>query len=256
MDFPAYTAGMPLAMLGGSTLFASLIGSVHCVGMCGGFVALMAASGVRYVQAAYHLGRGISYVSLGALAGAGGATASGLAERAGVGRYSGMVIATMLVALFGVQLLRTFWPQERLVSLASRRPASWPQKFANRITRSLTAYARPTTPWQALAFGLGTALLPCGWLWSFALLAASTQRALWGAVGMGSFWLGTLPALVATGAILRVFGERGRRLAPAMSLVSIALLACASLVGHWQGVAKQSSGDVSPHCMEITAHAE
>ena len=52
-------------------LVASLLGSVHCAGMCGGFVCFYAA-GARTTLAthvAYNLGRLVSYLLLGVMAG-------------------------------------------------------------------------------------------------------------------------------------------------------------------------------------------
>ena len=55
---------------------ASLVGSLHCAGMCGGFVACLCGgpSKVGSAHLAYHAGRGVGYLTLGALAGLLGAT--------------------------------------------------------------------------------------------------------------------------------------------------------------------------------------
>ena len=63
--------------LAGSVLVASLLGSPHCAGMCGGFVCFYAAQGGRgqaRAHAAYNFGRLFSYLVLGLLAGALGRT--------------------------------------------------------------------------------------------------------------------------------------------------------------------------------------
>ena len=59
-------------------LMASLVGSVHCAGMCGGFVCFYAGAGVNdassprpsllHAHALYNIGRLLSYLILGALA--------------------------------------------------------------------------------------------------------------------------------------------------------------------------------------------
>ena len=51
-----------------SIFAASIAGSVHCVGMCGGL--MLAATGTKLgAQAAYHLSRLLAYFSIGALSG-------------------------------------------------------------------------------------------------------------------------------------------------------------------------------------------
>ena len=51
-----------------AVLAASLLGSLHCVAMCGGFVAIVSAPGERGPLLAYQATRGLAYTSLGALA--------------------------------------------------------------------------------------------------------------------------------------------------------------------------------------------
>ena len=62
--------------LAGSVLLASLVGSPHCAGMCGGIAAFCGGVGEcggrrsMAAGAAYHGARAVSYVAVGALAGA------------------------------------------------------------------------------------------------------------------------------------------------------------------------------------------
>src|SRR5690606_18807129 len=55
---------------------------------------------------------------------------------------------------------------------------------------------------RAALLGVSTGLLPCGWLYAFALSAAATGSARDGALVMAAFWLGSVPALVGVGAIV------------------------------------------------------
>ena len=48
---------------------------------------------------------------------------------------------------------------------------------------------------RALVTGLLTALLPCGWLYVFAFVAAGTANAFSGVIVMVAFWIGTVPLL-------------------------------------------------------------
>jgi uncharacterized protein len=75
--------------------------------------------------------------------------------------------------------------------------------------------------------GLATTLLPCGWLYAFAVVAAGTGQALGGAAVMAAFWAGTVPALALVGVGIAGLGARVRRHVPV--LTSLALL-CVGLV--------------------------
>jgi sulfite exporter TauE/SafE len=77
---------------------------------------------------------------------------------------------------------------------------------------------------RALTMGLLTALLPCGWLYLFALAAAGAGNPLRGMVVMVAFWLGTLPVLVTLGiGVQTLTGTLGRRI-PLVTAVLIVLL--------------------------------
>ena len=64
------------------------------------------------------------------------------------------------------------------------------------------------------ATGLLTALLPCGWLYLFALFAAGTGSWLSGSVVMIAFWLGSVPALVAVVMSTKLLTGRLRQFVP------------------------------------------
>ena len=76
----------------------SLLGGLHCAGMCGGFVCVYAGSGPAATPSgpsahvAYHGGRLISYLALGAAAGAIGGAFSNAALLVGI-RQGAMLLA-------------------------------------------------------------------------------------------------------------------------------------------------------------------
>lgn len=212
-------------------LGASLIGSAHCAGMCGGFVSFYATgAGARRVgaHAAYHGGRWISYVLLGALAGALGAgldrafAATHLAASAGV--LAGAFITTWGAA----KLLRALAPR-----LWARLDARVPHlgRGAGGLVGNALARLAPSSPVaRALALGLFTTLLPCGWLYAFVATAAGTGSPGGGALVMTAFWVGTLPMMALLGVLARAAtGPFARRL-PVLSaclLVAVGLLTLA-----------------------------
>lgn len=192
-----------------------LLGSVHCIGMCGGIVTAFSttappgrpvrvavvASGVMASGIggaldgamrvlAYNVGRIGSYATAGALAGglAGGARAlSGIsAVQAG-----GYWLANLMLIALGLYLMDAWHGLARLESFGQ---ALW------RRLRPLTKSLLPldSLP-KLLALGSLWGWLPCGMVYSMLLTAMLTGSAVSGATVMLVFGLGTLPTLLALG---------------------------------------------------------
>jgi sulfite exporter TauE/SafE len=211
-----------------ATVFlASLLGSLHCAGMCGAFLALAVCgtectkTQARRAHASYHLGRLVSYTAFGGVAGVLGQSLDLAAAFAGVqGAAAGVAAGSMI--LFGLlMLLRTLGTRLPRIPV----PAAW-TAVAGRMHR--LALDQPPAL-RAVLIGVFTVMLPCGWLWAFALVAAGTASAWSGALVMSVFWLGTLPMLVAMGTSLRaVGGWMGRRM-PVFASIALVLAGVATL---------------------------
>jgi sulfite exporter TauE/SafE len=208
---------------------ASLLGSLHCAGMCGAFLAIAVTSPAGAgrqrqfpLQAAYHGGRLVTYTVLGVAAGAAGRLLDLTSTLAGVRPVAAALAGATLVA-FGVYSLL------RIYGLA---PAHLPAPaFLQRWLHAghARAFRRPPTVRAAL-IGLLTTLLPCGWLYAFVITAAGTANPLFGALTMAVFWLGTLPMMVALGATVRgVTGALGRRM-PVLTCVALIAIGLATLI--------------------------
>jgi sulfite exporter TauE/SafE len=177
---------IPLAVLG-----ASLLGSGHCVGMCGGLV-LAVGRGPAKVGA-YHFGRLLGYLSLGALAGALGAATLRSERVSWISWPASLLLAAAFIQM-GVNLWRG--RGNHLFAL----PQSWVRKL-HEVSRG-----------NAFAVGTLSALLPCGWLHGFVLASLATQSVSKGALVLFFFWLGTVPALsAAPWLVSRVLGPLARR---------------------------------------------
>ena len=86
---------------------------------------------------------------------------------------------------------------------------------------------------RAATIGLLSALLPCGWLYAFAVIAAGTASAAWGAAVMTAFWLGTVPVLASLGVgVQALTGTLGRRIPLATALLLVAL-GLYTIAGRW-----------------------
>lgn len=207
--------GLFLVVLG-----ASLLGSVHCAGMCGAFLTLSisGADGGRASagQLAYHAGRLTTYVALGVVAGFFGSVVD-LGGAALGFRRAAMIVAGVLLASFGlVHLLRALGVGVPI----ARAPRRW-ARFVEGVYGHLMKM--PVLP-RAYLIGWATTLLPCGWLYAYVVTAAGTGSAMVGGAVMAVFWLGTLPALAAVGIGVRAASGRvGRRLPVLMPAIVLVL---------------------------------
>jgi uncharacterized protein len=210
------TATLLLSVLG-----ASLMGSLHCAGMCGGLVGFAGGSLNRKRRAtgqvAYHLGRLFAYLGLGALAGAVGLGLNSAAARSGVSGTAALLAGSVMVVWAIVKLLPERW-------LSRVRGHGSAKSFGCGFSRAFTRLQHFPPIARAAALGLATGLLPCGWLYAFVLTAAGTGSIAAGASILVAFWLGTLPALVGIGSIFQLLGERARKLLPALSACLLLLL--------------------------------
>jgi hypothetical protein len=177
---------------------AGLAGSLHCLGMCGGFVCVLGRdargrSATLRRHLVYNVGRVTSYCFVGALVGElgmllTGATAGGspvvFAQRA-LALCSGA-----LMVFFGLQFFGLFRVRPGRVGDAAAQ-------FAGALRELLRA------PGQAapLAAGVLNGFLPCPLVYAFAAQAAGCGSALRGMLTMVAFGLGTFPMMLAVGVI-------------------------------------------------------
>lgn len=183
-------SGGILATLG-AALLIGLVGSVHCLGMCGGIAGALgqALPPGRSVATALHpglysLGRITSYALAG---GAVGAIGHGFASASGLGIALRVAAGLLMI---GIALhVGGVWNGMALLERAGlgvwRRLLPW----AGRL-------GRPDRPSRVFAIGMLWGWLPCGLVYSALATASTTGTAASGALFMLGFGLGTLPAVV------------------------------------------------------------
>ncbi|WP_434479127.1 sulfite exporter TauE/SafE family protein [Gemmatimonas sp.] len=223
-------------------LVASLVGSVHCAGMCGGFVCFFAGSssgtGAAAVRAhaLYNVGRLMSYLLLGAIAGTLGAGVSRFGLLVGVGHAAAVVAGALMVgwALSSIAA-------QRGVSIGTlHAPLAW-QRALGRLLQSVRG--QPMAVRAALT-GLLTTMMPCGWLYVFVATAGGTGSVRSAVLTMAVFWAGTVPAMLAVGIGAQTVLAPFRRRLPAFSAAVVLIMGLLSL-----------SGRLSPVSATATAHA-
>jgi uncharacterized protein len=221
-----------LALLAG-IVGTSVVGSVHCLAMCGPLVGLHGGAKTTRLAIVHSLGRLTTYVVFGALAGLVG-SAVDLAGRVGnLQRVATIVAAVTLVAMGVLQI----------VSLrVSRRRARTTSSFSAALVR-----IRPkSAARRAYLIGTLTGLVPCGWLWAFVIAAAGTASAQGGAAVMLAFWLGTVPAMVG---MLRLAGplvDRIRVRLPAVTAIALIAVGLGTLALRWRDAG--ATAVETPHC--------
>lgn len=209
------------------TIFvASLVGSLHCAGMCGAFLAI-ACGGEKSArtQSAYHGGRLVTYMALGAVAGGLGGILNLAGGLAGVTRAA-VILAGVWMVGFGVVMLAG-----QMGVGVGRWTPKWMQRFSS---AGLGLAMKRGVVARAGMIGLLTTLLPCGWLYAF-VAAAGGSGSVWSGMGiMAVFWSGTLPVMVGLGAGVRQVLGLGRQ----RQWVNVAACGAMIAMGSWTVVGR------------------
>ena len=217
---------------------ASLLGSLHCATMCGPFAAFALMRdkkrGPWLLQSLYHGGRLLAYTSLGALAGAFGASLDFGGSLLGIGRVAGVVTGTLLVALGA----------RRILAIAGVRTPAIPgaAKVGLLVGRMHQTALRSEPAVRSLGTGICSALLPCGWLYAFVAMAAGSGGAVSGVVLMLVFWIGTVPILAGIGTGARELLARTGRTLQIATAVLVMALGLVSIGGRWNIAMAQVAG--------------
>lgn len=207
---------------------ASLLGSLHCAGMCGAFVAFAVTGGAAdaatqaRLHAAYNLGRLIVYVMLGTAAGSLGAALDLAGALVGLQKAAAVSAGALMIAAGVLTILRLRGVRVPAVGV--------PKRFERWLTSGHRFAANQTPMLRAASIGLLTTLLPCGWLYAFVITAAGTADPVMGGVTMAVFWLGTLPMLIAVGTLARrAAGALGSKL-PALTAAAVIVVGMVTVV--------------------------
>lgn len=169
-----------------------LASGVHCVGMCGGFVAAFQGIPIRKSGSepgflhwrrtlGFNAGRITSYAIAGAMAGG-----IGHAANAAFGAQTLLyVIANVLLIFIGLHLAGWFSGIERIGAP---------------VWRLVQPYAAKAMQGNAFTAGLFWGWMPCGLVYGALGVAAFAGSAPGGAAAMAAYGLGTLPWLLGAGA--------------------------------------------------------
>jgi len=150
---------------------AGLVGSPHCVGMCGAFALTCGERTGALLP--WHIGRLTTYATLGALAGGLGAVIPGPG-------WIGTAVSTVLICWFAA-------------ALAGLVPQ--PTVLVPGLTKLAVRSLRQPGTGSRFLFGLANGLLPCGLVYAALSIPVASGSPLIGATAMLAFGAGTVPAL-------------------------------------------------------------
>lgn len=242
MDFPPL---FPVFLTG-------LLGSVHCLAMCGGVVTALSAPPRRTnvipivatarplagAMLAYHAGRLASYAAAGALAGGLAGQVAGLVKLAGLQLGLYWMASLVLVAL-GLHFMGQWQGLARIEALGG---VLW-----RRLQPLRARLPSAASPLGAVAVGALWGWLPCAMVYSVLLVAMLSGSAWQGAALMLAFGAGTLPMLLTIGIGGAALGRHLRR--PGLRVGAGLLILCFGLLGLYRAAHGMPLGWIDALCL-------
>lgn len=198
-----------------SGFLLGLLGSLHCIGMCGPLAMALpdpAVSNTRFVygRLLYNIGRAVTYAIMGLIFGL-----------IGYGLYLTGIQQIVSIAI-GVLILINAIPA------FARINSRWQKPVASKLKGILAPMFQKTTTSGLFIIGLLNGLLPCGFVYMGIAGAILTGSAINGALFMFLFGLGTIPLMMVMSVSRRFFKPRFRfhitRVMPFVAMVVGALL--------------------------------
>ncbi len=191
----------------------------HCIGMCGGIVVAYStikinpksskvSQGVAHLL--YSFGRVLTYTILGAIFGALG----GVATFSNNANGALLIFAGIAMILAGLSLMG----KVKFLTLIEHSFSS-SSLYKNAFKRVLNSQSNVSF----FILGMLNGLLPCGFVYFFAITAASTADPFYGALVMAIFGVSTIPAMFGLGFLTSLATQTSFR-NMMMSLSSIAVI--------------------------------
>ena len=191
----------------------------HCIGMCGGIVLAYSTIKIEpknskvsqsFAHLLYSLGRVFTYSILGAMFG----TLGGVITFSNNANGALLIIAGIAMILAGLSLMGKI----KFLTLIEHSFSS-SSLYKNTFKKVLNSKSNLSF----FVLGMLNGLLPCGFVYFFAITAASTASPFYGALVMAIFGLSTIPAMFGLGFLATLTSAVSFR-KMMMSLASIAVI--------------------------------
>jgi len=169
-----------------TALALGLMGSFHCLGMCGPIAFILPVNRNNKAKMSiqtllYHLGRMTAYGAIGMLFGFFGKGVS----LVGFQQYISLIMGILMVVL-------AFIPASKVLRL---KPLAGWNKFVYFVKNSLGNYLQKRSTFGFYVIGFFNGLLPCGLVYIALVGAMATGNPVTGALYMIIFGLGTAPMM-------------------------------------------------------------
>lgn len=205
-----------------------LMGSGHCIGMCGGLVGALSLSeagqkGGWLFHLLYNVGRITTYTFIGALVGWLG-SAMAYTDQFRVITRSLLLASDLFVILVGLGTAGLYsWLN------ASRLDFPGPMQV---MTSAVHDLRKLPPALAALPLGLLFGFIPCGYLYAVAITAAQSADVTTGALMLLAFGLGTSPSLLIFGSATHWLSGRARSWMLRIAGLLVAGMGVINLVRH------------------------
>ncbi len=195
---------------------AGFLGSMHCVGMCGGIVSALSVVSSKEnpmrTNVLFNSGRVLSYTLIGGIAGASGKLIGNMGNLHVIRGFFNVAVGIIMI-LLAVELLgwlRVFKPDFGLIK---------------RLLPIVKAGG-----WKG-SFGLGglMGIVPCGLTYAVYVNSLSSGSFAHGAVFAFAFAMGTVPAILGVGTITGTWSGDSRKVFTSMSVCIIVIMAFFSI---------------------------
>jgi len=207
-----------------------LLGSGHCIGMCGGLVAALSLSdtgkrGGMLFHLFYNAGRIITYTSVGWVVGWLGSAFAYANTLAGVARIL-LIGSDIFVILLGLGSAGLFSGLKlNVMQLEFPGPVQ-------KITLLVSQLKKLPPALASLPLGLIMGFLPCGFFYAMIIAAGQSVAPDKGALIMLSFGLGTMPALFLFGSAAHWLTTGTRVIMLRWAGIMVALMGAYNLYRH------------------------
>jgi sulfite exporter TauE/SafE len=205
-----------------------LLGTGHCIGMCGGLVGALSLSeagqkGGWLFHLLYNAGRITTYTIIGALVGWLGSALAYTDKFKAVTR-SLLLSSDVFIILVGLGTAGLFsWLN------ASKLDFPGPMQV---VARATTGLRKLPPALSALPLGLLFGFIPCGYLYAVAITAAQSASMATGALMLFVFGVGTAPALFFFGSAAHWVSGRARTWMLRVAGLVVAAMGVTNLLKH------------------------
>ena len=172
-----------------SAFVLGLLGSLHCVGMCGPIAFMLPVDHTNSVRKAsqiaiYHFGRLLAYSIIGLIFGL-----------VGKGLYIFGLQQQLSIAIGILMIVVVLIPYKTFNKYNVSKPL---YKLISKVKNALGVALKKKTPDTFLTIGFLNGFLPCGLVYMAVFAAIATANAYEGSLYMAIFGLGTIPLMTAT----------------------------------------------------------